>query len=418
MSLSSSVRWSRARVSWLVVALSLLAGVAWWRYQPAQADAIVLRSQGLQRTLQFTARVKTPARVEVGSTITGRVAQVLVREGDEVKAGAPLVQLEADEWRATWQQAQASWQQAQAKRNSQQGLALPNAQSALAQAEANVLAAERDVQRVRELVASQFYSVSKLDESQRTLDVARAQRDAARAQVQANREQGGEGASAQAQVASALAAVNVARAKLDQTTVSAPAAARVLVRNVEPGQIVQAGKGLLTLSVAGPLELSAQVDERFLGQLQTGQVAKVLADAYPSQPFDAKVVRLAPSVNAQSGSLEVVFSVSEPKPAYLREDMTLSVEVLTSERTAALVLPLRALRSVGAAGSANADRATVLVIDQGHARERAVTLGLRTLDQAEVRSGLREGEVVLLDASLNAGARVKARAMPDHKATP
>ena len=405
-------RFPRSRARWWLIAavvlLGLIAAGLWGR---AQAVAVItVASQPLVRTLQFTGRVKTPARVDVGVTLTGRVQQVRVREGDVVAQGDALIELEADEWRAVWLQAQASAQQAQARLGSVQALALPSAEAALAQAEATVLQAERDLARTRELVAQQFYSQARLDEAQRSVTVARAQREAARVQVQANRPQGAERAGSQAQLAAAQAAVEVARAKLAQTTVRAPGPGRVLVRSVEPGQIVQAGKSLLTLSVDGPTELVAQVDERYLGQLQVGQRAAVLADAYPAQPFEAVVDRLAPAVNAQSGAVEVTLRVQGERPVFLREDMTLSIEVVTAREAAVLALPLQAVREAaeGASSRPAESRATVLVLADGRAQVREVTLGLRTLDQVAVRSGLRAGEQVLRDPTVAPGTRVRA----------
>lgn len=349
----------------LALVLVMGAGAyAWWQ-RPISVETTQVASRPLVRTLQFTARVATPARVELGTTLTGRVARVLVDEGDATQAGAPLIELETDEARAAASQAEAS----------------------LKQADATLRAAERDLPRTQELVAQAFYSQQKLDDALRARDVARAQRDAARAALEA------------------------ARARLAQHVVCAPAGGQVLVRSVEPGQIVQAGKALLTVSVHGPLELVAQVDERFLGQLQVGQPARVLADAYPGQPFDARVWRLAPSVNAQSGSVEVRLSVPAQRPGFLREDMTLSVEVRTGERSGARVLPLRALRASSTDGE-GAD-GEVMVLRDGRAVLAPVKLGLRTLTEVEVRSGLNDGDQVVLDpVGLAPDARVNARSKP------
>lgn len=408
--------WRVAR--WGLWALLVVGAVLAWRtFMPARTDAVALARAPLLRTVQFSARVKTPARVDLGATLTARVAKVRVQEGDAFRAGDALVELEPEEPRAALSQAEASWQQARARLESQSALSLPTAQASLAQADANLQAAERDLVRTQDLVAQKFYSQQKLDESKRAVDVARALRDAARAQTLANGRTGAERANAQAQLEAARAAVEAARAKLAQYTLRAPGPGRVLVRSVEPGQIVQAGKALLTVSVQGPLELQAQVDERFLAQLQPGQRARVLADAYPDRPFDAKVDRLAPSVNAQSGSVEVTLVVAGPtdtRPDFLREDMTLSVEVLTGERREARILPLRALRA-NAAAAAPADprdgaaTGAVLVAEGGRAVVRELKLGLRTLSDVEVLSGLQDDELVLLDPTLAPGVRVRAR---------
>jgi HlyD family secretion protein len=391
---------------WLLASAVLLAVAAMvaWRLRPPEVDALNAQVQPLARTLQFTARVQTPQRVDIGATITGRVATVPVKEGDAVAADAVLVQLEDDEARAALAQAEAALRQALARRDSQQAVQRPAADAALDQANATFATAERDLARSKELVAQGFVSAARIDEAQRAVDIARAQRDSARAAAAAQRERGAETVAADAQLQAAQAAVQVARARLEQAVLRAPAAGRVLQRAVEPGQIVQPGRALLTLGVDGPVELVALVDERFIGQLQAGQSASVVADAFPRQPFEARVYRLAPAVDAQRGALDVRLRLAGPPPAFLREDMTLSVEVLTGQRAATRVLPLRVLR-----GAADGDRAEVLVVEDGRARVRPLKLGLRTLDRVEVLEGLADGDAVLVDPTLVEGSRVRLR---------
>jgi len=161
---------------------------------------------------------------------------------------------------------------------------------------------------------------------------------------------------------------------------------------------------LLSLALAGPTQLVAQVDERFLDQLQPGQKASVVADAFAGQRFAARVLSIAPAVDAQRGAIEVKFALDEQAPAFLREDMTLSVEVETARRERALVLPQAALR-----GAVAGDAGSVLVLQEGRAQARSVRLGLRTLDAVEVLEGLAEGDRVLRGGAVQAGERVRAR---------
>ena len=372
-----------------------------------QVDALVVQSAPLVRTLQFSARVATLSRVDVGSTVTGRVAQVRVMEGTQVRQGDVLVQLESDELRAALAQAVAAERQAKARLEGLRSTGRTAAQAARAQADASLQAASASLARVQQLVAEGFYSPAQLDEARRAVDVARAQQLSAQAQLQANADAGTEVAQAQAQLALAQAATVAAQARLAQTTLVAPADARVLTREVEPGQIVQPGKALFSLALAGPTQLVAQVDERFLEQLQLGQPAWVVADAFAAQRFAARVLSIAPAVDAQRGAIEVKFSI-EQAPAFLREDMTLSVEVETARRERTLVLPQAALR-----GPAGGDQASVLVLQDGRAQVRNVRLGLRTLDAVEVLGGLKESDTVLRGhASLQDGQRVRARTVP------
>ena len=229
----------------------------------------------------------------------------------------------------------------------------------------------------------------------------------ARAQIAANADRGTDVAQAQAQLALANAATAAARARLTQSVVVAPADARVLTRAVEPGQIVQPGRALFSLALTGPVQLVAQVDERYLEQLQVGQSASVLADAFPQARFAARVQHISPLVDAQRGAVEVKFALPQSPPAFLREDMTLSLEVETARRDSALVVPVAALR--GDLSSAVASRGDmVLIARDGRVEERKVRVGLRTLEAVEILEGLVAGDIVLTGPALKPGSRVQA----------
>ena len=119
---------------WLVAAGALLAAavILWLALRGPRVDAVPLRYAPLVRTLQFSARVTTLSRVDVGPTVTGRVAQVLVREGAQVRKGDLLVQLESAELRAALTQAIASERQAQARLSGLRSTGRSGAQATLA----------------------------------------------------------------------------------------------------------------------------------------------------------------------------------------------------------------------------------------------------------------------------------------------
>ena len=377
------------------------AGVQAWR--GPQVPAVALQAQPLVRTLQFSARVETRSRVHVGSTMVGRVERVLVREADAITPGQLLVQLESAEQQAAWQQAQASLAQAQAQLANVRSNSRIGRQAQVAQAQASLTQAQSDWARTEQLVGQGFLSQATLEERRKVLDVAAAQLRAAQAQAQASADGGAELQAAQAQVQQAQAAVAAAQAKLAQTRIVAPSPGRVLQRDVEPGQIVQAGTALLQLALEGPTLIVAQVDERFLDQLREGQPAQVVADAFADQRLAARVVSIAPGVDAQRGAVEVKLALDAPPPAFLREDMTLSVSVETGRSDQALVLPLQALQAV----KEGADHARVLVLQGRTAVPQTVQVGLRTLEAAEITQGLQAGDVVLLPPA-QPGQRVRA----------
>ena len=391
---------TRLVLAGLVLAL-MVAGIAGWLTRAPSAAAMAVKAAPLVRTLQFSARVATVSRVELGATVTGRVLDVAVTEGAAVRQGDVLVRLESAELQAALDQARAGELQAAARVAGLRSTGRSSVRAGLASADSVLLAAQAEWRRTQDLVAQGFLSQARLDEAQRGVTVAQAQQDSARAQLAANTDAGTDVAQAQAQLALARAATQAALARLTQATLRAPADARVLARAVEPGQIVQPGRALLILALAGPLQLVATVDERYLQQLQPGQAASVQADAYPEQPFAAQVLSIAPLVDAQRGAVEVKFSVANAPP-FLRVDMTLSVAVETARRAATLVVPLAALRTDD--GTA----ATLWLVQEGRVEARVVQVGLRTLDAVEVLQGLAAGDTVLVGTAPGPGHRVKA----------
>jgi len=162
---------------------------------------------------------------------------------------------------------------------------------------------------------------------------------------------------------------------------------------------------LMVLAPEGETQIVLQIDERNLAKLKLGQKALASADAYASEKFAAELVYINPGVDAQRGTVEVKLRVPGP-PAYLRQDMTVSVDIEIERRAAALALPAEAVHD--AAGPSP----WVLVVKNGKATRQAVKLGLRGEGSAEILDGLAEGDrVVPAGNSIRAGQRL--RPMPD-----
>ena len=128
----------------------------------------------------------------------------------------------------------------------------------------------------------------------------------------------------------------------------------MLTRDVEPGDLVQPGRTLFTIAMDGNTEIRVPLDERNLSRLALSQKATVIADAYPDKPFPARINFIAPSIDP-TGTVEVRLSV-DPVPDFLRQDMTVSVNVETGRRDRTLAIPNDAL------GIVQGDQATVLLV--------------------------------------------------------
>jgi HlyD family secretion protein len=172
---------------------------------------------------------------------------------------------------------------------------------------------------------------------------------------------------------------------------------------------VQPGRVLLTLSPVGATELEVQVDEKNMHLLRVGQPAVASADAYADQRFSAVLSYINPGIDAQRGAVAVKFRVATPPP-YLRQDMTISVDVEVARRANAVLVPIDAVR-----GTAS-ESPWVLKVNGRHVERQTVTLGLRSDAVAEVLSGLRAGDQVvpISVATVTAGSRIRAvgRALP------
>jgi HlyD family secretion protein len=222
-------------------------------------------------------------------------------------------------------------------------------------------------------------------------------------QLETARPAGSDVAVAEAGLAQARSGADAARARLGDATIVAPSDGTLISRDVEPGDVVQPGKALMVLSPAGETQLVVQIDEKNLGQLAVGQAAVASADAYADARFAAELVYINPGVDAQRGSVEVKLRVPAP-PAYLRQDMTVSVDIEIARRPQARLLPTDAVHD--ALGTSP----WVLRVDGTHARRQAVVLGRHGNGMSEVVSGLQVGDrVVPASASrVHDGSRLRA----------
>lgn len=389
----------------VAVALAALLAGNWLRGHPVETLQAV-RSD-LVQTVVASGRVMTPQRVAIGVAVTGRVAQVPVREGQSVKRGQSLIVLEDQDERAALAQAAASVAQAEARVRQLREVGLPVAEQSVLQSEANVRQLRRVVQRNQELHAKGFIGQAALDDAQRNLDVAESQWRAAQVQAQSSRPAGSDAALARTAIEQARASQALAAARLAKYTVYAPSDGVLIGRNVEPGAIVQPGKDLMLLAPAGDTELVVQIDEKNVGKLALGQKAWASADAYPAQRFDAQIVYINPGIDAARGAVEVKLRVPSPPPA-LRQDMTVSVEIEVARSGNALVIPAEAVRD--AAGA----QPWGLAVRDGHAVRVPLKLGLRGDARIEVLDGVTAGERLVPPSNglVKAGQRVRTAAAP------
>lgn len=400
-SVSTLPVWRRRR-TWGVLVLALALGGGLWAARRGTALPVhTVVQRDFVQTVVASGHVEAPHRVDIGAQVTGTVVAVPVAEGATVRAGEVLVRLDDTEARASLRQADAAVAQAAQQLRQLGEVQQPVADQTLRQAQVTRDNARAQWKRQQELFDQGFIGQAALDDARKTLDLAESQGRAAQAQAVAVAAGGSSRASAEDALVQARAAAAAARARLGYMTIAAPQAGVLIDRSVEVGGVVQAGKGLMTLSPAGPTQLVLSVDEKNLRLLALGQAALASADAYPQQHFAARVAYINPGVNASTGAVEVKLDVPAP-PAYLRQDMTVSVDIEVARKAQAVLLPTESVQGL------DTPQPWVWRVQAGQLARQTVRLGLRSPGWVEVLDGLKPGDVAAVSgAALREGQRVR-----------
>jgi HlyD family secretion protein len=390
---------------------------------PASAPAQVVQSPvsvtvAAARRADVMARVLAPGSVtairdaKIGSKLSGRVAAVLVQEGQRVGAGMPLLRLDSSDLAAQEAQAQASAAAARARlaavvtwprpEERQQSVAQVNqAQAGLRSAQAQLDLAQANVQRMRSLHAQGAVSRQELDSAETQARVAQAQV----AQAQAAYDSASQNwrisqvgsrpediQQARAQLAQAEAGLAMIRVQLRDSTIYAPFAGTITQRSVEPGEVVssQSSGALFVLSQIDDVYVELSVPEEHRAKIQPAQEALLQIDGLPGQTFRGRVEEIRPAANVSSRSFGVKVRVPNPDGA-LRPGMFARGAIIVGVRPQVLQVPERAVVTATSGP-------LVFVVKDGRAVRQAVTLGERSGDGfVEIRSGLAAGDQVVVE---------------------
>lgn len=324
--------------------------------ETVQARVVESRQQQTPVTVRATGTVHARQTAMISAQVMGRVEEVLVHEGDTVRAGQTLAVLDDATLRAAADQAQA---------------AVKAAENQQAAAQINADLAASTLARYKQLQAQKSVSPQELDEVARRAEGSAAQVDALRAAAVA-----------------AKAQESGARAILAYTRVSAPFAGIVTARMADPGELASPGVPLLQIDSAGPLQLQATVDESALGAIRKGMKINVSIDAAPSLDPAGTVAEIVPAADPASHSFLV--KIDLPPSSQLRAGMYATAAIATGNRTT-IVAPRSAVVMRGSLPCA-------YILDGiGIAQLRYVTLGAQQGNMVEILSGLSAGEKLVDD---------------------
>jgi HlyD family secretion protein len=378
----SSKRGGSAWRAWgaALVLVLVLAGVGWWWVTRTQAATVrtadvVARSGGGasgQTVLNASGYVTARRRATVSAKITGKLMDVLVDEGMQVRAGQVLARLDDSMYRAALDLAEAQ---------------LASAEKLLAESEVRLHEAELQLGRQERLTQEGVVP-------QAELDTARAEVDALRARI----------AAGQQEVAVAERQVALRRTELADTVITAPYSGVAITKDAQPGEMISPGAqgggftrtGICTIVDMSSLEIEVDVNEAYIQRVSPNQRVTAVLDAYPDWEIPGRVITTVPAADRQKATVLVRIRFERLDPRIL-PDMGVKVAFLqdpsesqTTETRPRVLVPKGAVRSVDGSD-------VVFVVRDGRAERRAVRVGTAEGDHVEVLSGLSGGERVVVE---------------------
>ena len=294
---------------------------------PVTVEAVPVAPRAMAASYSGSASLEARAESQVVAKTSGVALEVLVEEGDVVRAGQVLVRIDAD-----------------------------RARLSLAQADVQVKKLEANFRRASELVKQQMVSVGDHDQLRYDLENARAMQ-------------------------------RMAALELSYTSVTAPISGVVASRSIKPGNFVQINTPIIRIVDNSRLEATLNVPERDLTTLREGLPVRMQVDALPGKSFAGTVDRIAPVVDAGSGTFRVVCAF-DPEDGVLQPGMFARIGIDYDSRAAALAIPRIALLE-------DEGEPAVYVVREGKAVRTAITTGYVDGGFIEVREGLAEGDRVV-----------------------
>jgi HlyD family secretion protein len=383
----------------LVVAVGAIValGAAKGKNKPVEVRMEKVGTRDLVAVVTASGKIEPDTKVDVLSDIQGRITRIGVKEGDLVRKGDFLIQIDAAVYQAAVGRAEAM---------------LSSSQSDLIRAKANEDQAKRALARAIELqkTNSSLITTESVEQVQTAYDVAVANTKAS-----------------QATVDQARAGLQEARDNLSKTRIVAPISGRVTRLAVEEGEVAVPGTfsrdvGLLmTVADLSVILAKVQVDETDVVRLSEGDSVSVSIDAFPDTSFTGKVTKISNSAKLTAGTnaasndravdFDVEITLTNP-PKDIRPDLSATARIVTDVRKGALAVPIIALTvrshelvpneakpetakaDSGKAG-AKAEKEGVFVVTDGVAHFRPVKVGIAGDEYFEVIDGLKQGETIV-----------------------
>jgi HlyD family secretion protein len=384
----------------IVGSLAIVLGASsyWFNTKAVAVSVISPEQTRLQVTILATGQVQTRTSTAINTEIAG-IVKSLVDEGQNVNTGDVLATLDDKDADSVYQQAVANLKSAELKLDHLRHIDRPQASLKVKQSVVLLQQAQRQLSHTATLAKTQQTTEEALATAQEQTTLREADANSAKLQVKALAANGVEENLALAAIQQAQSQLQQALHRQQRQTITSPFPAIVLERKADAGQYLKQGEPLLTLSPLHQQEIIARLDERWLPQITLNQPATLLADAFPQAKFTATISHIAPSINDTRGTIEIRLK-SPNWPTFLREGMTVSMELLSQQQAQAMVIPSAALQQ-------SQNQYWLWLAKDGKAVRQNISIGQRAADKVQVISGLaNDSQIIVSDKPLQAGQKI------------
>lgn len=384
------------------LAIVLGAGSYWFNTKAVAVTVVSPEQTRLQVTILATGQVQTRTSTTINTEIAGTVKS-LVDEGQTVNTGDFLATLDDKDADSLYQQAVANLKSAELKLDHLRHIDRPQASLKAQQSIILLQQAQRQLSHTATLAQTQQTTEEALTTAQEQVKLREADANSAKLQVKALTTNGVEENLALTAIQQAQSQLQQAQHRQQRQTITSPFPAIVLERKADAGQYLKQGEPIMTLSPLHQQEIIARLDERWLPQITLNQPATLLADAFPQEKFTATISHIAPSINDTRGTIEIRLK-SPNWPTFLREGMTVSLELLSQQQAQAMVIPSAALQQ-------SQNQYWLWLAKDGKAARQNISIGQRAADKVQVISGLtNDSQIILSDKPLQAGQKISIHA--------
>ena len=407
---------TRREARWLAIAALPLAGVLFLIFTTVDGSqpvrVVEVKQEPLVSSLTTNGKVEPSESRELRAVVPGTVRRVLLKEGDSLRRGQLLAEMDAGPSRAEVARAQAELEEAEAELQAIEhgGSAgeLHEIEQKLRQAQAQREEAARILAANERLLTRNAIARQEVEQSRERL--RQAERDVAYLEQRSQKRYREEDRQrVRARVQSARTALAYTRQQLGSTRITAPIAGTIYSLPIRPGNFLRTGDLVARVGNLERARVRVFVDEPELGRPAPGQEVRVTWDALPSLEWKGTVERVPAEVRTLgTRNVGEVLCTIDNHDRKLLANVNVDVEIILERRPSALTLPREAVLHT-AGGGDGPDGHYVFVADDNVLRRRAVKLGISDTTHHEIVSGIKAGETVALpeDHRLAGGMKVR-----------